>query len=419
MKKKSIEAHILKMGLSCIQKEGKTMAEALTKPSRRITNMVAKELRLIVKDKVALFLIFLLPAALIGMLWWVTDMSDMGDISMGGGGGFGGGSSENNVTVEEGPGTGIGLIDFDTTRTYEGEDLSENFTAYLEQMVDHLIIYNNTEDAFQDLYEGTILGYVVIPDGFEANLTENLPTYIEVHVDATALLDQASVQGMVQGAVIMFRVSKFWIRSEVFPSMVIEFTPEGSYLAAVFGAFIVAISSYLGIAMTSAQSIVGDIPLRRMLLTPTNRLEVITAKVLAYVVIGFFQSLLLITLWVVAFDLNLNTGFESLVIIMSLTALTGSCTGIVISATAGSRLQANQIFLFVMFASIILSGFFIEVGYLNEILPLNLGMSVLIDTAFKGLSLLDIWDAIARLLAVSVGLILASSFIFSMKPTLD
>ncbi|MFX1369099.1 MAG: ABC transporter permease, partial [Promethearchaeota archaeon] len=293
------------------------MAEALAKPSRRITNMVAKELRLIVKDKVALFLIFLLPAALIGMLWWVTDMSDMGDVSLGGGGGFGGGSSGNNATVEEDSGTSIGLIDFDTTRTYEGEDLSENFTAYLEQMVDHLIIYNNTDDAFQDLYEGIILGYVVIPDGFEANLTENLPTYIEVHVDATALLDQASVQGMIQGAVIMFRVSKFWIRSEVFPSMVIEFTPEGSYLAAVFGAFIVAISSYLGIAMTSAQSIVGDIPLRRMLLTPTNRLEVITAKVLAYVIIGFFQSLLLITLWVVAFDLNLNTGFESLVIIMS------------------------------------------------------------------------------------------------------
>ena len=82
-------------------------------------------------------------------------------------------------------------------------------------------------------------------------------------------------------------------------------------------------------------------------------------------------------------------------------------------------MQANQIFLFVMFASIILSGFFIEVGYLNEILPLNLGMSVLIDTAFKGLTLFDIWDAIVRLLGVSVGLMLASSFIFSMKPTLD
>jgi hypothetical protein len=62
------------------------MAEILTKPSRRIRNMVAKELRLIIKDKVAIILIFMLPAALIGMLWYVTDSSSMGGMSLGGGG---------------------------------------------------------------------------------------------------------------------------------------------------------------------------------------------------------------------------------------------------------------------------------------------------------------------------------------------
>jgi ABC-2 type transport system permease protein len=171
--------------------------------------------------------------------------------------------------------------------------------------------------------------------------------------------------------------------------------------------------------MTSAQSIVGDIPLRRMLLTPTNRLEVIVAKVIGYVIIGFFQSLLLISLWVLAFDLNLNTGFESLIIIMSLTSLTGSTTGILISAISGTRLQANQMFLFVMFATIILSGFFIDVGVLNDILPMNLGLDLLIATAFKGLSLLDVWSSILTLLAFSVFAVLSASFIFSKKPTLD
>jgi hypothetical protein len=58
------------------------MAEVLTKPSRRIRNMVMKELRLIIKDKVALILIFLLPAALIGMIWYVTNSSSMGGMSI-------------------------------------------------------------------------------------------------------------------------------------------------------------------------------------------------------------------------------------------------------------------------------------------------------------------------------------------------
>ncbi|MFW9847478.1 MAG: ABC transporter permease [Candidatus Thorarchaeota archaeon] len=400
------------------------MAETFTKPSRRIRNMVAKELRLIVKDKVALFLIFLLPAALIGMLWWVSDMSEMGgtDLSSGGGGGLGGGlmggGGEDNVTDDE-PGIVIGVIDLDTTRTYEGEDLSENFTAFLELIVDEVVFYNDSETAFDALYNQEIDGFVVIPDGFEENLTLNEPTYIEMHVDSTDLIGQSIVQGVVQGSVIAFRASKLWIISEVFPNMVTEFVPEGADLLSSFGGFIIVFSSYLGIAMTSAQSIVGDIPLRRMLLTPTNRLEVIVAKVIGYVIIGFFQSLLLISLWIIVFDLNLNTGFEALVIIMSLTSLTGSTTGILISSVAGTRLQANQMFLFVMFASVILSGFFIDVGILNEILPMNLGLKVLIATAFKGLNLLDMWPAIMTLFGFTVFAILAAAFIFSKKPTLD
>jgi len=388
------------------------MAEVVTKPSRRITNMVAKELRLIVKDKVALFLIFLLPAALIGTLYFVTGESDMGGMQMGGNES----GDANNETIDSG--VSLGIIDLDTTRTYDGEDLSENFTAYLRNFTGDLIEYNNSDAAFEDLYQKDIIGYVVIPDGFEANLTINEPTYVEVHTDATELIDQSTVQGIVQGATITFRASHMWIRSEVFPSMTIEFTPDGGFVESQFGGFIVIFSSYLGIAMTAAQSIVGDIPLRRMLLTPTNRLEVVLAKVAGYVVIGFFQSLLLITLWIVVFGLNLNTGFLTLVLIMSLISLTGSATGILISGVASSRLQANQMFLFVLFGTLILAGFFIDVGVLDEFLPLNQGLDLLISTAFKGLSIFEVWLPILKLLGFSALAILAATVIFSKKPTL-
>ncbi len=398
------------------------MAESLTRPPRRITNMIMKELRLIIKDKAALFLIFLLPVALMGMLWWVIEQSDMGNIQMRSGSNSENGGSDISVPNDSdgdiGGGLRLGLIDLDTTRVYEGVDLSENFTAYLRAMVEELVYYNNTRDAFNDLYAEKIKGYVVIPDGFELNLTLNIPTYIDVHVDATKTLDQSSVITTVQTAVIMFRVSKLWIRSEIFPSMIIEFTPEGGYVASVFGGFIVIISSYLGIAMTSSQSIVGDIPLRRMLLTPTNRLEVVVAKVLAYVIIGFFQSLLLISLWIIAFDLNLNTDFLSLVLIMTMISLTGSTTGILISAVASTRLQANQIFLFVMFGTLILSGFFIDVGFIDQILPFNQGLKLLIDTTFKGLNLLEVSDRILRLMAFSIFAILGATVVFAKKPTL-
>ncbi|MFW9788073.1 MAG: ABC transporter permease [Candidatus Thorarchaeota archaeon] len=393
------------------------MAEVLTKPSRRIRNMVMKELRLIIKDKVALLLIFLLPAALIGMLWYVTDASSMGGMDIGGGGGFGGGDTGDNGTSTENQ-VRIGVVDLDTTSGYYGqEDLSENLTAFFDELA-NVTLFNSSADAYRALYDQQIDAYIVIPDGFEYNLTENEPTYIEVHYDGNDLFGSASVQGIIQAGTIFFRASKLWIRSEVFPGLIIEFTPEGGYLESVFGGFIVIFSSYLGIAMTSAQSIVGDTPLRRMLLTPTNRLEVVVAKVFGYVIIGFFQSLLLVTLWVLAFDLNLNTSFFSLVVIMMFSSLTGSATGILISAVAGTRLQANQMFLFVMFGTLILSGFFINVGILDRILPMNQSLNLLVDTAFKGLTLLDVIDRVLALLSFSVIAILAATIIFSRKPTL-
>ena len=377
--------------------------------------MVMKELRLIIKDKVALVLIFLLPAALIGMIWYVTNTSSMGGMSIGGG--TGGGGDTGNATISE-ESVRMGIVDLDSTSGYYGqEDLSENFTAFFEKMA-NVTMFNNTAEAYRALYDQQIDAYIIIPDGFEYNLTENEPTYIEVHYDGNDFFGAATVQGIVQAGTILFRASKLWIRSEIFPGIVIEFTPQGGYLESIFGGFIVIFSSYLGIAMTSAQSIVGDIPLRRMLLTPTNRLEVVFAKVVGYVIIGFFQSLLLVTLWVLAFDLSLNTSFFSLVIIMSLSSLTGSATGILISAVASTRLQANQMFLFVLFGTLILSGFFINVGVLDRILPMNQGLNLLIDTAFKGLSLLDVWDRIFTLFAFSAAAILAATFIFSKKPTL-
>lgn len=189
------------------------MTEVFTKPSRRIRNMIAKELRLIVKDRVALFLIFLLPAVSIGILYYVTQESGLSGM---GGGGMGGIGDTEDVEEFTG-GIILGLIDHDTTRTYEEEDLSGNFAGYLEELVEQLILYTNEADAYQDMYDKEIMGYVVIPDGFERNLTLNEPTYVTVHVDATDFIEQSTVMGVVQGASIMFRATHLWLNQKCSP----------------------------------------------------------------------------------------------------------------------------------------------------------------------------------------------------------
>ena len=51
----------------------------------------------------------------------------------------------------------------------------------------------------------------------------------------------------------------------------------------------------------------------------------------------------------------------------------------------------------------ILSGMFIDVGIISEFLPMNLGMELIRETAFKGLPLIAGWEQILRILIFIIG----------------
>lgn len=364
------------------------MKARLPKPLKRTASLTSKEIQTIVKDRTAMIMVFLLPIITIGTLALALQ--------------------QNKVQTETVPMT-IGVLDLDTTHTYPGQDLSENFTAELGRLESvTTVTFSSESQAHEALFQGDIDGYVVIEDGFDHALALNLPATLEVHTSSTDLTGQSDVFIAVTTASMTFRYKHGWIRSEIIPKPVLEFVPEGDFKAAQIGAFLMVFCIFMGIAMTSCQSIVGDIPLRRMLLTPTSKIEVIVAKLTAYTIIGVIQSLLLVVLWVLGFQLVLMTGLETLLIISTMTALAGAVSGVVISVLSTSRLQANQGFLFLLLGMLILSGIFLDVGLIKDFLPMNIGIALIHDTAFKGLPLIAVLPEIGRmLLYIGVGTLLA------------
>jgi ABC-2 type transport system permease protein len=358
------------------------------KPLKRTASLTRKEIQTIVKDRTAMLMVFLLPIITIGTLALALQ--------------------QNKVQTETVPMT-IGIIDLDTTHTYPGQDLSENFTAELGRLEGvTTVIFANESEAHQALFQGDLDGYVVIEDGFDHALALNLPTTLQVHTSSTDLAGQSDVFIAVTTASLTFRYKHGWIRSEIIPMSVLEFVPEGDFKAAQIGAFLVVFCIFMGIAMTSCQSIVGDVPLRRMLLTPTSKVEVVVAKLTAYTIIGIIQSLLLVVLWVLGFQLVLMTGLESLLMICMMTALAGAVSGVCISVLSTSRLQANQGFLFLLLGMLILSGIFLDVGIIKDFLPMNIGIALIQNTAFKGLPLIGCLPEISRmLLYIAIGTLLA------------
>ncbi len=325
---------------------------------------------------------------------------------------------QNDIQAETVP-LFFGVVDLDTTDTYPGLDLSQNFTATLAGLDGVTVtMFENASDAYQALFFNDIDAYVIIEDGFEHALSMNLPAIVNVHTSNTQLRGQGEAIITVTTASLLFRERLGWIQSEILTVPQVEFVPEGDVLAVQVGAFLVVFCIFMAIALISCQSIVGDIPLRRMLLTPTSKVEVIFGKVAAYTIIGMIQGILLLVLWIIGFGLNLRTDLLTLVFIVSLMALAGSVSGVVISSLSTSRLQANQGFLFLLLAMMILSGMFIDVGIISEFLPMNLGMQLIQETAFKGLPLISAWQEILRILIFIVGGILMSILVLWRKRTL-
>lgn len=367
-------------------------------PLKRIISLTRKEIQTIVKDRTAMILVFMLPVITIGTLFLAIQ--------------------QNEIQQEIVP-LHFGIIDLDTTDTYPGVKLSENFTATLASLEGVTVIqYDNETSAHAALFYKIIDAYIIISDGFEHALAMDLPTTIKVHTSSTNIRGSSDVIITVTEASLKFRAIHGWIRSEIIPEPVIEFVPEGDTWALQIGAFLVVFSIFMAIALISCQSIVGDIPLRRMLLTPTSKVEVIFSKISAYTIIGLIQAVVINVLWIAVFGLQLHTGLETLVFISFLTALAGAVSGIVISSLSTSRLQANQGFLFLLLGMMVLSGMFLDVGVIKEFLPMNLAMTMIQETAFKGLPLIAVTSEIARMLYWIIGGTIIAIIVMWRKRTL-
>lgn len=367
--------------------------------------MFMKEVRLIQKDKFAMLLVFALPLMIMGTMYATINEGSIG-------------SAVDSSGKNEGA-LVLGVVDVDPTNTYPNQDLSANFTWYLSQSPDFIVlIYETEDDALNALYQDLVKAYCIIPYGFEGNITGDIPAFVDIHMSSTEFEIQATIFGTFTTVVNEFRSDHGWVKGEIALQRVREFAPVGNNTAATFGVFLLVFAVFIAVSATAAQAIVGDVPLNRMLLTPATKMEAIIAKTLAYFAIGVIQGAILIFLWLSLFQIEPNTDVLTLNFILWLMSIAGSALGVLISTVVTTRLQANQSFLFLLFGSLIVGTGFMDVGIIDEVFPLNLGRVMIIDTAFKGISIFEFVNEIILILIVSLAFMLIAWGIFAKRTTL-
>ncbi len=330
------------------------------KTRHRIFALIKKELESLVRDKQALLVIFLLPLIVVVAI---------GLPSSGNG---------------DGPPLLIGVIDHDSSEGDPNIDLSLNWTQTLNSL-DHVQIINLTSinEANNLTRLGIINGFVVIPYGFEQNLSEALPSFLDVYYDSVDATMAVLIVETVSAASTKFKYESgtYWL-TEI--TEIPEEVPVQGSAADIFysGPSTIIIVLFATVLMLASQSIVQDVALPRMLLTPAKKIEIIFAKLIAYLFIGAIQIIFILTIAYFGFGMPINGNVFLLFLLLFFLAFSAISLGLAISAISTSRLQASQYFVFA-FVTLLIVWWFVP-SYADYI-PLYAASEGFTQLAYRGI----------------------------------
>ncbi|HME54854.1 MAG TPA: ABC transporter permease [Candidatus Lokiarchaeia archaeon] len=385
----------------------KSIAFASKGSLSRIWSLFRNEIESLLRDRQSLLIVFLLPIVVMIPFWTPPGQESSG--------------LGNNISIGEVTNP-FGVLNQDTTRDWRiahnttialGENLTATFMQYAGYNSTNLTDY---DQGIKELQDGIIPGFLVIPDGFEHNVTYGLKASVTVVTDATNTETSATITANMEIAIAIFKVTHGLIHDQIFPLSFEKYASRSTLFTA--GPFIFSIMIFGSGLLLASQCIVGDEPLRRTLLTPAGKLEVIFAKTLAYSAIHAVQIQLLMFIAMFFFNLPIYGSFYVPFIMLFLVALTGVMMGMFVSVLSKTRLQANQMFLLI-FVLVLLALIFITQPAINDWMPMYQGMNGFNSYAYKGFDFsMKPWPAIA--LSIESALFLGLTIVaFHFKKTVE
>ena len=164
--------------------------------------------------------------------------------------------------------------------------------------------------------------------------------------------------------------------------------------------------------------------LEQLIVTPISRTSLMLGKLVPFVLVGYVQMSVILTLGVTFFDIPIM-GSLGLLYALALVFIVASLgVGLLISTVARSQLQAMQLSFFFMLPNILLSGYIFPRAAMPEpaqwvgaILPLTWFLDILRGVLLKGVGMRDLWTQLGVLTASAFVLLIVSVRRFSK--TLD
>jgi ABC-2 type transport system permease protein len=287
---------------------------------------------------------------------------------------------------------------------------SRSFVAGLENSeyfsIDKSV--NSEEQARLLLRRGTMQFIITIPENFGRDLVRGTRPQVLIEADATDPIATAgaiaAVSGIVDTAIGHDLIGPL-ARLKAVPEPVnvvvhAAYNPEGLSRYNVVPGLMGVVLTMTGIMMT-ALAITRERErgtMENLLAMPARPIEVMAGKIAPYVMIGYIQSAIIVTVAKILFGVPI---LGSLLLLSGVLVVFISCNlalGFMLSANAANQMQAMQMSMMMTLPSILLSGYIfpfrgmpIWAQWIGSVLPVTYFMRIVRGILLKGNGLPEIW----------------------------
>lgn len=365
-------------------------AEKRGKSRRRISAIVRKELDWVVHDKISMVILFVLPMVLILLV----------------------GNIQKGFTSDKTP--VVYIIDLDDSvysRAYIDAFRSENVS--LEIHDNHSEPENVTIENAEALIPTPYLqAYMIIPENFSESLQTNRSATVLVYINGINMLELYTVKYQ-----LLFGSLVYQIDYQVFNGEILYYPEQRPAkvmsLIETMAPNLLPNILFAVVNMVACQCIVADEPLKRMLLTPARKIEVIVAKTITYSFLGAILSLgCLSILWFV-FDVHFIS-FLNAFLITFIATFFGVTLGVMFSVMSKSRIAAAQLFLFAyIMQMMIVNNLRIEPAV--HYMPIEIVRRIFVDVAYRGIPLISMTDKVVLIVVLNLVILFITFILYRLR----
>lgn len=317
---------------------------------------------------------------------------------------------------------------------HEESDIGRSILAALRNTSYFDLVRVARSEAEMDhwMRSGQILFGVEIPAGFERSVRRGDRPAILVVADATDPVGAGTALGSLEGTIGSALARDRGLPETIQSVPAFEIRQHRRYNPAAVTSLNI-VPGLLGTILTmtmlifTALSVTREIErgtMENLLSMPIRPLEVMLGKITPYILIGFLQAFLIVTVAVLLFNVPVAGNLLLLAVLSTLFIAANLSIGYTFSTIAQNQLQAVQMSFMFFLPNILLSGFMFPFAgmpkwaqVIGEILPLTHYIRIVRGVMLKASTLYDLqYDAIALVVLMLLAMVLA---VRRFRTTLD